>query len=53
MIYIIRRFSQQSDKTLKVDDNQVNISEANKFKTNLQRLTTSMGNSGDLSLDSL
>lgn len=48
MIYSIRRFS--SDKFSK-GDTQIDMSEANKFKMGLQKLSMSMGNSGDTSSD--
>lgn len=40
MIYSVRRFSSETTAS---GDIQINPAEANKFKINLQRLTTSMG----------
>ena len=42
MIYSVRRFSSETNTTAS-GDIQINPAEANKFKINLQRLTTSMG----------
>ncbi len=42
MIYSVRRFSSETNTTAP-GEIQINPAEANKFKINLQRLTTSMG----------